>query len=119
MEEEKEEKGPKGPNLAAHQIQVVASLMALEAEEQAIEVCALATELHKNSKDMATFVKKEYDKKFPPSGKATEGVYHVIAGKHFGASLSHETRAYVHLRIDLWQFIIFKSRDSPFDNGQE
>jgi len=31
------------------------------------------------------------------------------------ASISHETRSYVHLRIDLYHFIIFKSKDSPFE----
>mmetsp|Transcript_35007 Transcript_35007/g.66878 ORF Transcript_35007/g.66878 Transcript_35007/m.66878 type:complete len:120 (-) Transcript_35007:322-681(-) len=115
MEEEQQETKPKGPNLAAHKISVIGSLMPQDHETQAIEVCAMAIEAHKNTKDMATYCKKEYDKRFPPSGKATEGVFHVIVGKNFGASLSHETRAYVHLKIDLLHFIIFKSKDSPFD----
>mmetsp|Transcript_6420 Transcript_6420/g.8683 ORF Transcript_6420/g.8683 Transcript_6420/m.8683 type:complete len:119 (+) Transcript_6420:3-359(+) len=115
MDEEQVDKGPKGPNLASHQIAVISSLMQQDFETQAIEVCAMAVEQFKNSKDMATFVKKEYDKRFPGSGKATEGVYHCIAGTHFGASVSHETRCYIHLKVDLLHFIMWKSKDSPFD----
>jgi hypothetical protein len=31
------------------------------------------------------------------------------------ASFSHETSFYIHLRVDLHNVIIFKSKDSPFD----
>mmetsp|Transcript_1179 Transcript_1179/g.1384 ORF Transcript_1179/g.1384 Transcript_1179/m.1384 type:complete len:124 (+) Transcript_1179:215-586(+) len=114
-EEDEQHKGPKGPNLDAHKIQVVQSYMKTDYERQAIEVCCLAVEKFKNSKDMATFVKKEYDKRFPSNGKATDGVYHCITGTHFGASVSHETAAFAHIKIDLVNFILFKSKDSPFD----
>lgn len=116
MEEEGEgKKVVQKADLSKHQVQVVSSLMSLNQETEAIEVCALAVELHKNTKDMATYVKKEYEQRFPRSGKAVEGVFHVVCGSHFGASISHETRNYVHLRIDLFHFIIFKSKDSPFE----
>mmetsp|Transcript_4911 Transcript_4911/g.8503 ORF Transcript_4911/g.8503 Transcript_4911/m.8503 type:complete len:120 (-) Transcript_4911:291-650(-) len=115
MEEELQDNQPKGPDLKKHTIRTMYSLMPSEFETIAIETCAWAVEKHKNYKDMATFVFKEFAKKFPSSGKATEGVYHVIAGAHFAASVSHETRAYVHLKIDLVHFILFKSKDSPFD----
>ncbi len=42
-------------------------------------------------------------------------MYHALVGKHFGASLSHETNQYVHLKVDLHDVIVFKSKDSPFD----
>ena len=38
MEEEQVDTKPKGPNLAAHQIKVVSSLMPLASEDQAISV---------------------------------------------------------------------------------
>ena len=42
-------------------------------------------------------------------------MYHAVVGKHFGASFSHETSNYIHLKCDLHNVIIFKSKDSPFD----
>lgn len=76
--------------------------------------CA-AFDKHTQYKDIAQAIKKDYDKKYPSSGKATDGVYHVVVGKHFGASFSHETSFYIHLKVDLNNVIIFKSKDSPFD----
>ena len=70
---------------------------------------------HTQYKDVAQHIKREYDKRYPSSGKATDGVYHAVVGKHFGASFSHETAFYIHLKIDLHNVIIFKSKDSPFD----
>jgi dynein light chain LC8-type len=45
-------------------------------------------------------------------------VYHAVVGKHFGASFSHETNSYVHLKVDLNNVVVFKSKDSPFDIDQ-
>ena len=67
---------------------------------------------------MAQAIKKGYDARYPSSGLATDGVYHVVAGKHFGASFSHETHQYIHLKVDTHDVIIFKSKDSPFDFDQ-
>ena len=61
-------------------------------------------------KDVAQHIKKEYDARYPSSGKSTDGVYHAVVGKHFGASFSHETSNYVHLKCDLHNVIIFKRR---------
>ena len=41
-----------------------------------------------------------------------------MVGKNFGASFSHETSFYIHLKVDLHNVIIFKSKDSPFDFDQ-
>ena len=78
------------------------------------EACA-AFDKHAQYKDVAQAIKKGYDLRYPSSGKATDGVYHALVGKHFGASLSHETNQYVHLKVDLHDVIVFKSKDSPFD----
>lgn len=66
-------------------------------------------------KDVAQHIKKTYDARYPSSGKSTDGVYHAVVGKHFGASFSHETSNYIHLKCDSHNVIIFKSKDSPFD----
>lgn len=36
--------------------------------------------------DIAFYIKHEYDRKYPGSGKATEGVYHCIVGKSFASA---------------------------------
>ena len=34
-------------------------------------------------REIAAYVKKEYDKRYPSNGKATDGVYHCVCGTHF------------------------------------
>ena len=57
--------------------------------------------------------------RYPSSGKATDGVYYAVVGKNFGASFSHETAQYIHLKIDTHDVVIFKSKDSPFDKYEQ
>ena len=60
------------------------------------------------------------DKKWldPPSSSSSngaDGVWHAIAGSSFAASVSHETRAFIHVQVGTTHCIVFKSKDSPFD----
>lgn len=98
-----------------HNVSIVLSYMDDEHEKAAIEVACSAFDKHSQYKDVAQAMKKDYDRRYPSSGKANDGVYHAVVGKHFGASFSHETSFYIHLRVDLHNVIIFKSKDSPFD----
>lgn len=43
-----------------------------------------AFDKHTQYKDVAQAIKKDYDKRYPSSGKANDGVYHAVVGKHFG-----------------------------------
>ena len=43
-----------------------------------------AFDKHSQYKDVAQSIKKDYDKRYPSSGKANDGVYHAVVGKHFG-----------------------------------
>lgn len=45
--------------------------------------CA-AFDRHVQYKDVAQAIKRDYDKRYPSSGKANDGVYHAVVGKHFG-----------------------------------
>ena len=54
------------------------------------------------------------DKKYPVDttpGKS-DGVFHAIVGTSFAASVSHETRAFIHMQIGIAHVILFKSKDS-------
>lgn len=77
-----------------------------------------AFDYYKQPKDVATYIKKEFDKRYPSDGKATSGVYHCIVGRNFAASVSYETRFFLHFRVGQENVIIFKSKDSPFDTDQ-
>ncbi|KAK9816673.1 hypothetical protein WJX72_003543 [[Myrmecia] bisecta] len=88
--------------------------MPSEYEQTAIEVCLQGVHKYKHYKDVAAYIKHEYDRKYPSSGKATEGVYHCVCGKNFACAVSHETRYYIHLQIDTLHIILFKSKDNPF-----
>ena len=105
-------------------------------EEAAISIALAAVHKHKQFKDIACYIKQQFDRKYPSSGKATEGVYHCVCGKRFAsedpvkrqkppragtllmylpglaAALSHETRSYIHLHIDTIHIILFKSKVS-------
>eukprot|EP00243_Klebsormidium_subtile_P010269 TRINITY_DN5439_c0_g2_i1.p2 TRINITY_DN5439_c0_g2~~TRINITY_DN5439_c0_g2_i1.p2 ORF type:complete len:131 (-),score=43.97 TRINITY_DN5439_c0_g2_i1:70-462(-) len=99
-------------------IQIVTSTMAREFEKSATEIAASAFDYYKQPKDVATYIKKEFDKRYPSDGKATSGVYHCIVGRNFAASVSYETRFFLHFRVGQENVIIFKSKDSPFDTDQ-
>eukprot|EP00898_Chlorokybus_atmophyticus_P005856 jgi/Chlat1/6271/Chrsp44S09052 len=101
-------------------ITVVRCDMGDEQLRQAMEVAGAAFDKHSHFKDVATFIKKEYDKRYPSDGRATSGVYHCVVGSAFAAAVSHENRGYLQMRVDgndgNVHVIIFKSKDSPFDS---
>ena len=91
-------------------------------------------EKHRSSKDIAAFVKTEFDKQhLEPQA---EGAYHCIVGKHFASAppgvggtrparppgalltsggragaVSHETQQYILLTVDTLNVVLFRSRD--------
>ena len=71
--------------LKSHSIKVIESHMASAYEESAVETCLEAVHKFKQYKDIASHVKHQFDKKYPGSGKATEGVFHCVCGKNFAS----------------------------------
>lgn len=97
-----------------HKFKIVTSYMPETLEQDAINISLVAVDKFKQLKDIAFHIKHEFDKKYPGSGKATEGVYHCIAGKNFASAVSHETRQMIHLHVDTYHIILWKSKDTPF-----
>jgi dynein light chain LC8-type len=54
-------------------------------EQDAISIALVAVDKFRQLKDIAFHIKHEYDRKYPGSGKATEGVYHCIVGKSYAS----------------------------------
>lgn len=84
VEEHSEEK--KGYQLQSqHTYKIISSYLPESYEQDAITICIVAVDKFKHLKDIAFHIKHEYDKKYPGSGKATEGVYHCAVGKSFAS----------------------------------
>ncbi|GBG65699.1 hypothetical protein CBR_g52000 [Chara braunii] len=116
--DDEKEKPPPPPqpaiNLAGHNVHIIQSTMSSLQELSALEVGLLAFEHHKQAKDRAAYIKREFDKRFPPIDKQnTSGVYHCFVGKSFAVCLSHDTRHFIHFKIAQDHIVMFKSRDSP------
>lgn len=69
--------------LKEHKLRVLESHMPAENEVAAKEICLQGAHKYKLFKDIAYYIKREYDRKYPSSGKASDGVYHCICGKNF------------------------------------
>jgi dynein light chain LC8-type len=67
---------------------------------------SVQTELAKGiiEKDIATNVKKFCDDKFT-------GTWHVVIGRNFGCSITHDTKYVLFFMVDLMHVLIFKSLD--------
>ncbi|KAI8464080.1 MAG: hypothetical protein J3K34DRAFT_380622 [Monoraphidium minutum] len=97
-----------------HSVRVVDSHMAEALERDAALVVAAAVERHKQLKDVAQFVCAGLSKLHPSGARAADGVFHCVCGKSFASAVSHETRQYLHLKVDSVHVIVWKSKDSPF-----
>ena len=59
---------------------------------------------HQIEKDIATSVKKKCDEKLG-------GTWHIVIGRNFGCSITHDTRFLLFFQIDLMHVMMFKSLD--------
>jgi dynein light chain LC8-type len=59
--------------------------MSEEMQHDAVEVATQAMEKYNIEKDIAAFIKREFDKKYNPT-------WHCIVGRNFGSYVTHETK---------------------------
>ena len=86
--------------------------------QSAVEITGESFSKYKKYKEIAGHIKKEMDTKHSDNtNNAMEGVFHCIVGKSFAASVSHDCRDFIHMKVGLVHVILFKSRDSPFDSS--
>ncbi|VDM01912.1 unnamed protein product [Schistocephalus solidus] len=64
--------------------------MSPEMQDSAAQIAVLAVSKFEVEKDMAAFVKKEFDRRY-------EATWHCIVGKHFGSYVTHEKDAFIYL----------------------
>ena len=104
--------------MLAPEIEVLKTDMNDEMSAALLDISQEAFSKNKLHKDVATFIKSNFDKKYPPAdNKATSGVYHCIVGSHWSCSVTYETGKswYAHHKSRGVKVMIFKSKDSPYD----
>ena len=53
-------------------------------------------------KDIAAYIKKEFDKKYNPT-------WHCIVGRNFGSYVTHETKHFIYFYLGQVAILLFKS----------
>nr|CAB3472699.1 unnamed protein product [Digitaria exilis] len=102
---------------AARKIQLKSADMKEDMRQEAFEIARVAFDTHNMEKDIAEYIKKEFDKNHGPT-------WHCIVGRNFGNDLlsswkqsliskgsyvTHETNYFVYFYIDSKAVLLFKS----------
>jgi len=76
--------------------------MSEEMQQDATDFAQQALEKFNIEKDIAAFIKKEFDKKYNPT-------WHCICGRNFGSYVTHETKHFIYFYIGQIAVLLFKS----------
>lgn len=71
-----------------------------------------ALEKYNIEKDIAAFIKKEFDKKYNPT-------WHCIVGRNFGSYVTHETKHFIYFYLGQVAVLLFKSGQLEPTAGME
>ena len=76
--------------------------MSDDMQQDAIDCATQALEKFNIEKDIAAFIKKEFDKKYNPT-------WHCIVGRNFGSYVTHETKHFIYFYLGQIAVLLFKS----------
>ena len=76
--------------------------MSEDMQTDATEIAAQAMEKFNIEKDIAAYIKKEFDKKYNPT-------WHCIVGRNFGSYVTHETKHFIYFYLGQVAILLFKS----------
>ncbi|GHJ88240.1 hypothetical protein NliqN6_4642 [Naganishia liquefaciens] len=71
-------------------------------EEKAIELAHEALEKFTMEKDMAEYLKREFDRLY-------QTTWHCVVGKNFGSFVTHETRRFIYFYIGPVSILLWKT----------
>ncbi|KAF1786844.1 Histone deacetylase domain [Phytophthora cactorum] len=71
-------------------------------QQDAVDCASQALEKYNIEKDIAAFIKKEFDKKYNPT-------WHCIVGRNFGSYVTHETKHFIYFYLGQVAILLFKS----------
>ena len=80
--------------------------MSEDMQQDAIDCATQALEKYNIEKDIAAFIKKEFDKKYNPT-------WHCIVGRNFGSYVTHETKHFIYFYLGQVAILLFKSGMCP------
>lgn len=80
--------------------------MSEEMQQDAVDCAMQAMDKYNIEKDIAAFVKKEFDKKYNPT-------WHCIVGRNFGSYVTHETKHFIYFYLGQVAILLFKSGWNP------
>ncbi|CAH8464885.1 unnamed protein product [Schistosoma turkestanicum] len=73
-----------------------------DVQQFAVDTADMAMKKHQIEKDMASFIKKEFDKAYGPT-------WHCIVGRNFGSYITHEVNSFIYFYLDSYAVLLFKS----------
>jgi len=76
--------------------------MAPDLQSDAIECATQALDKFNIEKDIAGYIKKEFDRKHNPT-------WHCVVGRNFGSYVTHETKHFIYFYIGQIAVLLFKS----------
>jgi len=71
-------------------------------QQDAIDCANVALEKFNIEKDIAAYIKKEFDKKYNPT-------WHCVVGRNFGSYVTHETKHFIYFYMGQVAILLFKS----------
>jgi dynein light chain LC8-type len=85
----------------------IAQSRCVESDRRSLRACCSHTllqalEKYNIEKDIAAYIKKEFDKKYNPT-------WHCIVGRNFGSYVTHETKHFIYFYIGQVAILLFKS----------
>lgn len=76
--------------------------MSEDMQSDVVECATQALEKYNIEKDIAAYIKKEFDKKYSPT-------WHCIVGRNFGSYVTHETKHFIYFYLGQVAILLFKS----------
>ncbi|GLV38464.1 cut up [Carabus blaptoides fortunei] len=90
------------PNMTDRKAVIKNADMSEEMQQDAVDCATAALEKYNIEKDIAAYIKKEFDKKYNPT-------WHCIVGRNFGSYVTHETRHFIYFYLGQVAILLFKS----------
>ncbi|KAM3183697.1 hypothetical protein ACTXT7_009866 [Hymenolepis weldensis] len=76
--------------------------MSEEMQHVAITCAEEAIQQERIEKDIAAYIKKEFDKRYYPN-------WHCIVGRNFGSYVTHETKSFIYFYVGQVAILLFKA----------
>ncbi|KAJ8317549.1 hypothetical protein KUTeg_005453 [Tegillarca granosa] len=90
------------PNMSERKAVIKNADMSEDVQQDAVDCATQALEKYNIEKDIAAFIKKEFDKKYNPT-------WHCIVGRNFGSYVTHETKNFIYFYLGQVAILLFKS----------